>query len=72
MRQRKTNTECSQLYVKSKKNKPHRNRTDLWLPEVREISKGGQKLQTSSNKINMSWDVKYSMVMTANYTVLNI
>ena len=33
---------------------------------------GGQKVQTSSYKINKSWDVMYSVVTIVNNTVLHI
>ena len=36
------------------------------------MGKGGQKVQTSSYKINKSWDVMYSMMNTVNNTVTYI
>ena len=39
---------------------------------VGEIGEGGQEVQTSSYKINNSWDVMYNMVTTVNNTVLHI
>ena len=39
--------------------------------EVGEMGEGGQKVQTSSYKINKSWDVTYSMATIGNNTVAN-
>ena len=37
-----------------------------------EMGEGGQKEQTSSDKINKSWDVIYSMMTIVNNPVLHI
>lgn len=36
------------------------------------MREGGQKVQNSSYKVNMSWDVKFSMVTVVNNTVVYI
>ena len=36
------------------------------------MGEGSQKVQTSSYKVNKSWDVIYSMVTIVNNTVLYI
>ena len=62
VRYRKGNTVLYHLYVDSekKKNQTHLETADWWLPEVGvsvgKMSKGDQKIQTSSYKINMSWE----------------
>ena len=50
---------CFHLYVESKKNQTHRNRTVWWLSEagdgVGEMGEGEQKVQTPDYKIYKSW-----------------
>ena len=36
------------------------------------MGEGGQKVQTSSYKMNISWDVKFSMVTIVNNTAVYI
>ena len=47
------------------------------IPEVvgvgeGELEEGSQKAQTSSYKINRSWDITYSMATMINHTVLYV
>lgn len=49
-------------------------RIDWWLSEAgdrdgKQRTKGGQKVQTSSSKINTPWGVTYSMVTIVNHIV---
>ena len=59
---------CVCIYIfkqtkKKKKKTSQEKRSDLWLPEVVTMDKGGQKVQTPKYKMNKSWDVMYSMMM---------
>ena len=60
-RYRKANTVLYHLYMHSeKRNQTHLETADWWLTQVDvgvgKMSKGDQKIQTSSYKINMSWE----------------
>lgn len=48
------------MWTLQKRNQIHLETADWWLPEVGvrvgKMSKGDQKIQTSSYKINMSWE----------------
>ena len=72
IRDRKTNTASSHLYVESKKAELREQRVEWWLPGVEGGENGGhigQRVQTSHFKVNKVWGFNVHHGIIVNNTV---